>query len=455
MDPIDYQTYQPNLDHDIPVAYAVFSPILDETGTHIVDMRYVFANHKYCLLTDRKKEDLLGHSLCENFDEINLRWFEFCYGACFEGKTSRSRMYSPEAKHWLEFEVSPISVPGYCAFTFLDVDEETAQKVNLLRDNKTDTVIIHLLSALVNPNQYTLAIQNVLGELSEEIHPDRIYILETDGKTISNTFEWCKPGIESEIKRLQKLPCDQYMKTWNSYLKGNTSVIIENVEDIKDDDPLVYQLLKSQDIQRVINSPIYDNGKIIGFVGVDNYERNDGLNMQRILETVAYFLSAKMVKERLLKKLDFLSHFDALTGVYNRNALMTTIARLEETDKPVGIVYVDDNGLKQLNDTYGHFYGDLHIKKTAQTLVDCFGAHHVYRAGGDEFVVLVPGMDEIQFQSLMTAYRDMMQNAASPSVAVGHQWIPSAKQLEKAIHQADKQMYEDKALYYKNHAASR
>ena len=215
MDPIDYEDYQPNLDHDIPVAYAVFSPILDETETHIVDMRYVFANHKYCLLTDRKKEELMGHTLCEAFEEINLRWFEFCYGACFQGKTSHSRMYSPEAKHWLDFEVSPVSLPGLCAFTFLDVDEETAQKVNLLRDNKTDSVIIRLLSALVNPNQYTLAIQNVLGELSEEIHPDRIYILETDGKTISNTFEWCKPGVESEIKRLQKLPCDRYMKTWN------------------------------------------------------------------------------------------------------------------------------------------------------------------------------------------------------------------------------------------------
>ena len=157
-----------------------------------------------------------------------------------------------------------------------------------------------------------------------------------------------------------------------------------------------------------------------------------------------------MIKERLLKKLDFLSHFDALTGVYNRNALMTAIAKLEQTDKPIGIVYVDDNGLKKLNDTYGHFYGDLHIKKTAQSLVDCFGANHVYRAGGDEFVVLVPSVDEINFQSLMTAYKETLQNVASPSVAVGQQWIPSAKQLEKAIHQADKQMYEDKALYYKN-----
>ncbi len=448
MDPVDYDKYQPNLDQDIPMAYAVFKPLLDETGERVVDAQYVFVNQKYCALVNKTKDELMGSTFCHSFEEINPQWFDFCYESAFRGKTIRSRIYSPETNHWIAFEVSPVSTPGLCAYTFMDVDEETAQRVNLLRENKTDSVIIRLISVLLNPMQYAEAIQNVLGELSEEIHPDRIYILETDGKTVSNTFEWCKEGVESEMANLQQLSCEQYMQTWSRCLKGNTSVVIEDIEEIQESDPAAYDLLKKQDIRSLLNSPIYDNGKIIGFVGVDNYEENDGINLQRLLETVAFFLSAKMVKERLLNRLDFLSHYDVLTGVHNRNAMMETIDRLEQTNQSVGILYVDDNGLKKLNDTYGHFYGDMRIKKTGQILCECFGKKHVYRAGGDEFVVLMPGVSKEHFLNLLANYQGILARDTETSVAIGNEWIPQAKDLRKAVHRADQQMYQDKQLYY-------
>lgn len=441
--------FKPDIEKDIPIAYAVFEPIWDEDKNHIIDMRFVFANQKYCLLCNKTKEELKGNLLSECYEIINTRWYDFCYEAIVNHKTTRNRLFSTEINHWLEFDVSPTSDPSLCAFTFLDVDIDTVQKINLQRARKTDSTIIRLTSVLVNPVKYDTAIQQVLEEMSKEIQPDRIYVLETDGETISNTFEWCKEGVESQIARLQKLSCDRYMNTWKKYLKGNTSVVIKDIEEIKEDDPLVYGLLKMQHIHCVINSPIYDNGKIIGYVGVDNYKEDETIDIQYLLESVAYFLSAKMVKERLLRRLDFLSHYDILTGVHNRNAMMEAIDALEKTELTVGIVYVDDNGLKKLNDTYGHFYGDIHIKKTANLLCKSFGENYVYRAGGDEFVVLVPGISESDFLSRFSQYEEFVKLDGHMSVAVGKEWIHSASMIKAAIHQADQKMYANKQEYYK------
>ena len=451
----DYEGFKPDLTQDIPVAYAVFEPIWDDEKKQVLDTRYVFVNEKYCKLAGAKREDLVGKLFTECYGTINRQWFQFCYEAVVLGKTIRQRVYSPETNHWLDFEVSPTTTPGLCAYTFLEVDKEIVQTISLTRAYKMDNIIIELSKILVNPHHYEMAIQQVLEKMSKIISPARIYILETDGNTISNTFEWCREGVESVMGKLQNLPCGQYMNTWARYLKKNSSIVIEDIEEIKEDDPLVYDLLKMQNIRRLINAPIYDNGEIIGYVGVDNYEKSEELDMQHILESVAFFLGAVMVKEKLMKKLDFLSRYDALTGVYNRNELMEKVDRLELTDQSIGIVYVDDNGLKRLNDTYGHLYGDLHIKKTARILTDCFGKEHVYRAGGDEFVVLMAGVTEEDFQKEVDTYQEKMKQFAAPSVAVGIEWIPNAEKLRCAIHRADQQMYRNKEEYYKNHEMHR
>lgn len=456
MNHIDYRTFHFDFDHDIPIAYAVFEPIWDADKKQVCDSRYIYVNEKYCLMVRKTKEELMGKRLSECYDELNLQWFDFCYEAVVLGKTIRQRTYSPEIHRWVEFEVSPISIPGLCAYTFLDVDDEMAKSFNLTRAYKMDNIIIELTSILVNPKHYETAIQQALEKLSEIIHPDRIYILETDGTTISNTFEWCRQGVPSAMEQLQNLPCGLYMNTWNRYLQEDSSIIIEDIEKIKKDDPLVYDLLDKQHIRRLINAPIYDDDTIIGYVGVDNYVVNEELDMKHILESVAFFLGAKMVKEKLLRRLDFLSHYDVLTGVHNRNALMVDMEKLEETDTSVGILYIDDNGLKRLNDTYGHFYGDMHIKKTAELLMDCFGKDHVYRAGGDEFVVLVPGVEKVDFEKHLSTYQEKLAQEPELSVAMGSEWIGQAKkQLKAAIHRADQKMYEDKEAYYRNHGTGR
>lgn len=107
------------------------------------------------------------------------------------------------------------------------------------------------------------------------------------------------PGRNNAIDTLQNLDYDTYLDGWEKYLIHNTSLVLEDISVLADDDPLDYENLKRQGIRSIMDSPIYDGGKLIGYIGADNYEISDAVNTQKILETISYFLRALMVNQKL------------------------------------------------------------------------------------------------------------------------------------------------------------
>jgi hypothetical protein len=121
-----------------------------------------------------------------------------------------------------------------------------------------------------------------LTQLSTYVKPDRLYVLETDGITVSNTFEWCAEGIQPEIDTLQNRNYDEYIGGWEEFLKHDTSVVIPDIELLKEHDPIDYYNLKRQGIERLLCSPFYSEGRIVGYLGADNYEVSDLVNTKAI-----------------------------------------------------------------------------------------------------------------------------------------------------------------------------
>ena len=83
---------------------------------------------------------------------------------------------------------------------------------------------------------------------------------------------------------------------------------------------------------------------------------------------------------------------DSMTNVGNKTAFTRSISALRDTDE-YGIVLMDVNNLKKINDTYGHEAGDAYIKGCCQVLCDTFAHSPVFRIGGDEFAVILKGQD--------------------------------------------------------------
>lgn len=171
------------------------------------------------------------------------------------------------------------------------------------------------------------------------------------------------------------------MGGWSQFLESSTCVLIEDIELLREDDPVDYENLKRQNIQRLIAAPFYLQGQIVGFLGADNYEVNDLINTREVLETISYFLSFKIRNHKLVRQLEHMSRYDVLTGVHNRNALQETLHSLARRNRPLGVIYADVNGLKATNDQKGHRAGDELIRRAVGVLVRNFSREQVFREG--------------------------------------------------------------------------
>lgn len=119
------------------------------------------------------------------------------------------------------------------------------------------------------PNQTLEVLLELLGKTMEA---DRTYIFEkNDHGHDDNTYEWAARGVIPEKDNLQDLPpevCDQ----WYQKFAGNQNIVTENLSEIRDTDPEMYEVLSRQNIHSLVVVPLYDDEKVIGFYGVDKVQ---------------------------------------------------------------------------------------------------------------------------------------------------------------------------------------
>jgi diguanylate cyclase (GGDEF)-like protein/PAS domain S-box-containing protein len=153
-------------------------------------------------------------------------------------------------------------------------------------------------------------------------------------------------------------------------------------------------------------------------------------------------------------ELRYLSTHDTLTGLYNRAFFEAEMIRLAETDRfPASIVIADVDGLKRINDNFGHMVGDKLIQRAAHILRSAFRAEDVVaRMGGDEFAVLLPDADEAVLLHCQRRVAAIMaaHNQVSPdspiSISLGGATSPDGYVLMETYKKADQAMYHQKAL---------
>ncbi len=141
---------------------------------------------------------------------------------------------------------------------------------------------------------------------------------------------------------------------------------------------------------------------------------------------------------------------DALTGFKTRKAYYHDIEMIEQEEEksqqPVGVVFMDINGLKEINDNFGHKAGDELIASIAKNVSEVFPDAGKYRFGGDEFVLLSFEESRARFENKLDQLVELWEE--DYSAAVGSIWLEHAEDLEKNVAIADKRMYLDKSRHY-------
>lgn len=310
----------------------------------------------------------------------------------------------------------------------------------------TAKVINDSLRLALRERNPTRAIQLFLENLGKESNSERIYIVEGEtGCCVDNTFEWCADGVEPQIDNLQQVPFEA-VEWWYKEFEKSASILIEDIELIREDEPLTYEYLEPQNIHSLIACPLEHEGKIIGFYGMDNPPAEVIENISYFAEIVGHFIVSLLEKQSLIKQLEKLSFEDFLCEVHNRHAL-NDFLNYNKQIKDLGVVYCDVLGLKQTNDVQGHKAGDALLIRASKSLKNNFDKKDVYRIGGDEFLVVCPNVEEADFLTRVESLRkSMTENEAVMSL--GAVWCESADDVDWLIKEADEIMYNEKREYY-------
>ena len=164
----------------------------------------------------------------------------------------------------------------------------------------------------------------------------------------------------------------------------------------------------------------------------------------------AYDELEQKVQERTLQ-LTHLSYHDQLTGLYNRRFYEEEMLRIDtERNMPLSIVMGDVNGLKLINDSFGHMAGDELLKMTAEILKEgCRADDIIARLGGDEFVIILPGTDSVETQTVIERIRNLTQkvkvNDVVLSISFGYETKTKMEQkITDIFKSAEDHMYHNK-----------
>lgn len=329
-----------------------------------------------------------------------------------------------------------------------NITKNELEKQRLKFKLSNEQTLVKCIQTLAEYNDTKIAINKLLKIIGNFYQGERAYIFEIDyiKQTTSNTYEWCMDCVSSEIDNLQNVPLCS-IERWLEEFEAKREFYITSVGKTVTKKSAEYEILTAQGIESLIVAPLIENDKVIGFLGVDNPSFNT--NDLTFLKSVTFFVMNDIRKRKLLARLEEMSFTDILTGLGNRNKYINTLEEIEKNlPETLGIIYMDLNGLKIINDTYGHTYGDEMLKRIAEILINTF-KKDVFRIGGDEFVVVCNNISEEKFKEDIKYLRKIIDLDKDLSVSIGTEWNTGKIVVDKQIARADKLMYAEKKNYYK------
>lgn len=331
----------------------------------------------------------------------------------------------------------------------MDDTESENERISLKNALDAEKMLMEWAKQLYHTSNLNETFNAVLKQVGISLQAERAYIFEIRDNRMFNTFEWCAPNIEPQISNLQNVDI-AFIQDFMPYFNRQECFFCESIENIKIEFPKGYQILSKQGIQSLVASPLEKDGKIVGYVGVDNPSFEKVVNIASLFRTLGYFVMSAIRKAEDEKRLEKLSYYDMLTGFYNRNRFMQDIAQLSAYQGSIGIAYLDINGLKDVNDTYGHSCGDEMLKQCAQTIRKNFVDGNFYRIGGDEFLVLCQSISEEQFNIRIKNYKNEAATDSKCSLSLGCLWTATVNDIQNLISKADSLMYDEKERFYRN-----
>ncbi len=278
---------------NMPVGIAVFRAIFNKTGDKVIDSTIVYTNNYYCEVAKMERKNLIGNQMSDVFPDMSEKWLSGATEVLIKGKDVYDVDYNKYSGHWVTYVLSRTLVPDCFIKVNLYTDIEHQEKEELKQIVSDDDFVMRIVRMLNMNVDYSQLMNHILREINYKIPCDRLYIVEYCNNKLDQVYEWKKEGVPSVEETFDEEESDAF----NSMLKmldNESTINVPDVEILKYRNIVLYDALSKDGIERLIEVPLYISGKLVGYIGVDNYESSTSVNVKKILESISFFIAIRV-----------------------------------------------------------------------------------------------------------------------------------------------------------------
>lgn len=400
-----------------------------------------------------------------NYLTRDINFEEYCYRAAIEKRCLNSYATADRIQGvWFNMVFLPVAYEEgnlcYCTYTMEINFEANLDRLASLPADVTSNVIKICLK-LRSAKEFNDLMNDVIHDIRDMFDADYCCILLMDAIERKCSV-LCEALAENTfLTSMNNYNDDGFYDiadSWKDLIAGSNCLIVKDEHDmevVKERNPIWYESFTSAHGENIVMFPLKFRNQLLGYIWAMNYDISKATSIKETFETTASILASEISNYLLLDRLKELSSKDMLTGVMNRNEMNNFVDKLCKDSNPsnisVGVVFADLNGLKRVNDQYGHNTGDTLLKDAAKALEEVFDPSEIYRAGGDEFAIIVTGITEEELDKRVEAIKEASRKYELVCFALGHSYNENRANVRLALRAADERMYEDKQRYYDQH----
>ena len=394
---------------------ALHEVVLDE-NKNVIDYRFTEVNEAFEKVTGLKSEEIIGKTVLEVLPNTSLTWIQKAGHVALTGEHLLFEDYSAELQKFFEVAVySP--KPNQFATILSDVSSRKSIEKQL-QQNVADLLETQRIARL---GTWRLNLSNNEVVWSEELY--KMY-----------SFDPKQPVP----------PYTQHMKLFTAESWNRLSTALEKTR------------VNGTPYELELETIIKDGAK--GWMWVRGEAERDPQG-----KIISLWGAAQDITEhkRIENELIFLSYHDYLTGLNNRRFFEEALIKLDiQQNLPISIIMCDVNGLKMVNDSFGHHLGDELLKSAAHT-INKVGRQNdiIARIGGDEFVVLLPNTTAYETVHIANQIKELASKEIVANIELSISYGYDTKTMEnqsitEVLSNAENYMYRHK-LYERSSIRSK
>jgi diguanylate cyclase (GGDEF)-like protein len=465
---MDFQSFV----NSIPTAACVVSVEKIDNGNY-GKIRIVTGNRPYIDSIEKPAENLsmltrkfVPNSEYTNYLNRDMNFEDACFNAAIKKKCIHAYAHPARFDVWFNMTFLPLFPDDgdicYCMYIMeINFKPDAKRMSNISAD--IATAVLQTCIKLRSPDDFCETMKTICKDIRELCDSEHCCILLMDTEKRK-----CAVLCEAFSPDTKLLPMNNYINdsfydiafSWKDTIAGSNCLIVKNEHDmdiVKERNPVWHDSISKAGGKTIVLFPLEFKDELLGYIWAINFNAESADTIKETLELTTFILASELYSYRLMEKMHILSSTDMLTGVMNRNEMNNYIDALamSNSGKSVGVLFADLNGLKAINDNDGHNAGDTLLKNAANALRDVFAVHDIFRAGGDEFVVVLVSTTEEELNKKAAMLKEVSEKYDNVVFAVGTAYENDVKNVRQALHNADEHMYIDKKLYYEMHPEKR